>query len=308
MTSRWGRLLGIGATAILFAGSCTDTSSGPTTVASETTGTREPQDVSIVAVDYAYAEAPTELEAGVIDLTFENEGTVYHEVALTGIGDTPLQRYVDDLGGGNGLEGNPFPEYIDQVLVPPFVSIDAGLTAEATFTLTPGRYALFCAIEDVAEGDEAGRHYLKGMIRELTVTGGDAEPELPEADGTIVATDYSFEVDVEAGDRSVNFLNEGPDQVHVTAIGRYPVGIDQAEAAKAFLAKLEPGPPPEGLPRAEEFAFSGMVSAGLGNRLEFDANAFESGRTYVLACQIADREGGKPHVRAYHQYTVFTVE
>ena len=54
MTSGRARFLGICATAILLAGACTDGSNGPTTVESETTGAREPQEVSIVAIDYEY--------------------------------------------------------------------------------------------------------------------------------------------------------------------------------------------------------------------------------------------------------------
>ncbi|MGA9161974.1 MAG: hypothetical protein WB297_14065, partial [Actinomycetota bacterium] len=221
MRSRRRRSLVTGVVVVLLTGACSGESSGPTIVSTGAEPTSEPQDVTsepqevkIVAVDYAYSEVPVKLEGGVIDLTFENQGTVGHEVALAGIGDTPLDRWVRDLGGGTGLEGKPLPDYLNQVAVPPFVSTGAGTAAEATFTLTPGRYALFCSIPDVAKGDEQARHYQLGMIKAVTVSGGDVEPQLPEADGTIVATDYDFEIDLDAGDRSVNFFNAGPDQVH----------------------------------------------------------------------------------------------
>ncbi len=271
--------------------------------------TRE-EDVTIVAVDYAYAEAPLELQDGVIDLTFENQGTVGHEVALSGIGDTPLDRFVEDLGGGTGLEGDPFPDYLDQVAVPPFVSAEGGATAEATFTLTEGRYALVCAITDVAKGDKKTPHYELGIDRELVVSGEGTEPQLPEANGTITATDYAFEADLEAGDTSVNFINEGPGQAHFTAIERYPEGVDAEEANEAFEAQLEPGPLPEGVrPLGREgLGFSGIFSQGLGARLEFDVGAFESGRIYLFACFIADRAGGEPHVIAYDMYAIVTIE
>jgi plastocyanin len=268
----------------------------------------EPQAVTIVAVDYAYKDAPLELEGGVIDLRFENRGTVGHEVALAGIGDSSVDGFVKDLGGGTGLEGKPFPDYLDQVAVPPFVSAEGGDSAEATFTLSEGRYALFCSISDVAKGDEKAPHYRLGMIRELTVAGGSAEPALPEADGTITATDYGFEVDLQAGDRSVNFVNEGPDQVHVTAIEMYPDGVDAAEAERAFESQLEPGPLPKNVPTAEEgLGFSGIFSDGLGARVPL-VQAVESGRTYLFACWIADRAGGAPHAIAYDMYEIVTIE
>jgi hypothetical protein len=310
--SRRDRFVVLVGVVTLVIGGCSDgeppTSSAdgeaPTTVGDY----NEPQEVTIVATDYEYADAPTELEGGVINLTFENQGAVPHEVALAGIGDTPVDRFVEDLDGGTGLEGNPFPDYLDQVAVPPFVSAEGGATREGTFTLSEGRYALFCSIRDVAKGDKRAPHYELGMIRELTVSGGDAEPQLPEADSTIIATDYAFDVDLDAGDSTVNFINEGPGQVHLTAIEMYPAGVDAEEAEAAFKAQLEPGPQPEGLPTADEgLGFTGVFSGGLGSRFQLDGE-FESGRTYLFACWIADRVGGKPHALAYDMYKVLTIE
>ncbi len=288
----------------LMTGGCSDNVGAPTSAGDGS----EPQEVKIVAVDYAYSDVP-ELEGGVINLTFENQGTAGHEFALAGIGDTPVDRWVEDLGGGSGLEGKPFPDYVDQVAVPPFVSTEGGTTAEATFTLSEGRYALFCSIKDAAKGDERARHYELGMIQAITVLGGDADPQLPEADGTITARDYAFEVDLDAGDRSVNFINEGPHQVHLTAVERYPEGVDAVEAEEAFEASLEPGPLPEGFPSPDEgLGFSGIFSDGLGARLLFDEGGFESGRTYLFACWLADRAGGEPHAIADDMYEIVTIE
>ncbi len=306
---RFRMVVAVGATCVLLTGACSSLEPGsPAATGNDGEPRDEPQEVRIVAVDYAYPEAPVELEGGVIDLTFENQGTVKHEVALAGIGDTPLDRLVEDLGGGNGLEGKPLPVYLDQVAVPSFVSIGAGKTAEATFTLTPGRYALFCAATDAAKGDEQARHYQLGMIRAVTVSGGDAVPQLPEADGTIIATDYDFEVDIQAGDRSVNFINAGPNQIHVAFVERFPAGVDGAEAERAYLARLEPGPLPDGVPRTEDLGFtSGIFSAGLGTRLEFGAGVLRSGRTYLFSCFLSDREGGEGHETAYDQYEIVTI-
>lgn len=301
------RFLMVGAFVVLVMSACTDDGT-PTTYGGDRSEPRsDPQEVTIVAVDYGYTEAPVELEAGVIDLRFENQGTVSHEATLSGIGDTPIDRFLEDLGGRTGLEGLPFPNYLDQVAVPPFVSVEGGETGEATFTLTEGRYALWCSITDVARGDEKAPHYELGMIRELTVSRGDAEPQLPQADGTITATDYAFDLDLEAGDRSVTFINEGPDQVHLTTVEVYPEGIDAAAAKDAFETQLEPGPLPEGVPSPKGLGFSGIFSDGLGSRFELDGE-FESGRTYLFVCLVPDREGGEPHAIAYDMYAVVTIE
>lgn len=292
------------AVAALVASGCSGSSPEASTPADDA---NEPQAVNIVAADYTYIDAPRELEVGAINLTFDNQGTVPHEVALAGIGDTPLSTFVDDLGGRTGLEGDPFPDYLDQVAVPPFVSAEGGESKVGTFTLTEGRYALFCSIRDVAVGDEKAAHYQLGMIRELRVSGGADQPRLPAADGTITAKDYAFEVDLEDGDRSVTFINEGPDEVHLTAIEVYPEGVDASTAERAFRMQLEPGPDPKDLPRADEgLGFSGIFSAGLGTRFELGAEV-ESGRTYLFVCYLADRAGGKPHATAYNMYEIVTI-
>jgi hypothetical protein len=266
--------------------------------------------VTIVAIDYAYPEAPTTLEGGVIDLTFENRGTVLHEVALIEIGDTSFERLLVDLERGTpGIGGVPFPDYLDKGAVPSFGFVEGGTTAEATFTITEGRYALFCTLTDAADGDEKGPHYERGMLRELTVSGGDPEPALPEADGTITATDYAFDVDLEAGDRTVNFVNQGPHEVHLTFIEVYPKGVDAEEAEGAYREHLEPGRPEEPLPVPMELGlFSGIFSTGLGSQFEVSEGTFKSGRTYVFYCTVNDRAGGEAHVSAYDMYAVVTIE
>jgi hypothetical protein len=146
------------------------------------------------------------------------------------------------------------------------------------------------------------------MLRELIVAGGETEPVLPEADGTITARDYAFDLDLQAGDRTINFVNEGPDQMHYSTIGVYPKGIEAAEAEAAFKAVLQPGRPPEGLPSVRALGFSGIFSEGLGGRFELDTGTFRSGRTYLFACYATDRDSGRTHARAYNMYSIVTIE
>ena len=259
----------------------------------------EPQEVTIVAVDYAYPEAPTELEAGVIELDFENRGTVAHEVSLAEIGDTPLDRFVEDLrGGAFSLSGNPNPDYLDQVAVPIF-GLAGGATDDATFTLTEFNYALFCIIPAAAEGDEEAPHYEKGMLRELRVTGGNPAPELPEAEGTITAVDYSFRFDLDAGDRVVNFINRGPTRSTTPRSRCTRRAWMRRRRRRPTLLSSSLAPTSRACPRRRASDGAASSAQGLEARSVY---------TYAFACFAPDREGGEPHAIAYDMVEVVTIE
>lgn len=302
------RILLIGATIIMVTGCCTGTGNSRTSAAQGPAPQSEPQQATVVAVDYRYAEAPTELQAGVIHMRFENHGTVDHEMALTAIGDTSFDEWTKWLGGGNGL-GVPVPEYVGRFAVPSaFLGLKPSRSAESTFILTPGRYVMWCSYTRVAKGDKEAAHYQLGMLRELIIEGGEAEPELPEADGTITATDYALDVDVEAGDRTINFINEGPAQAHWSTVEVYPKGVDAAEGEEAIRAQLQPGPTPKGFPRPRGLGFSGIFSEGLGGTFELFRGELRAGRTYLFACYMTDRDGRHPHANAYDMYTIVALE
>jgi hypothetical protein len=146
------------------------------------------------------------------------------------------------------------------------------------------------------------------MIQELTVT-GDASLELPEADGSITARDYEFDIDVPAGEQTVNFVNEGPEQIHHAVFFAFTEGTDVAAAETAldtFISSEDAPPPPEiDLEGSDGLPSSGLFSTGLGQTLETN---FESGRTYAVLCFIQDRAGGPPHAVAHDMKQVFTIE
>lgn len=257
------------------------------------------QEARFVAINYSYPTAPAQLEEGLVHISAENHGAVDHEFTLTGIGEASATDMLEDFKG-TGLSGEPFPPYVDQAAVPPFVSVPPGGADEAIMTLSEGHYVLWCTITDVAEGDRSRPHFKLGMIREIEVVASEGELELPEADGTITARDYSFDVDLEAGDRTVNFVNEGPDQIHVATIEMYPEGVTEEGAREAFEAKLEPRPSGVG--------FTGIFSSGLGAQIVLPKDAIQSGRTYLFQCFVPDREGGDSHVKAYGMYAIVTIE
>jgi plastocyanin len=274
-------------------------------------------EMTIVAQDYAFVEAPDEVEAGAIELSFTNDGKVPHEVAFVPLGDGGLDAVIADFPGV--LEGGPFPDYAESVAVP--ADIGPGEEVTTTFLLTePGDYAMFCALDGVApEGGEAipegeepesgDLHLTLGMIQPITVTDGAGSAELPETDGAITASDYTFEVDVAAGSQSVAFTNDGPDQVHHGVFFAFVQGTDETAAAAALDAFLQSDegaePPPELDFRASDgLPIGGVFSAGLGQTIDFN---FEAGRTYAVLCFIQDRAGGPPHAIAHDMKKIFTV-
>jgi plastocyanin len=275
----------------------------------------EPTSLDVTAVDYAFEDAPSSIPSGLVTVKLTNSGKVEHEVALVEIGDTPLEEFIPSFTPAIA-EGGPFPAEAEHVAAP--VEIGPGDTASATFTVAPGTYAMLCTLTgdaskpagDDGEPAEGDPHMTKGMAQVIEVTDSGAALDLPDADGTITAKDYSFDPQVKAGDTTINFINDGPDEIHFASISEFPEGIDEAAATtafKAFLTADENTPPPADAPEPEDVGFSGVFSSGLGSQFTVPGG-FESGRTYVLACFISDRAGGPPHAIAHDMYKVFTVE
>ena len=330
------------ATVVLVAAGCGDDDDDDATGAQETTTTEAGADdgdettttaggasasgqtIDVEAVDYEFQGAPSEVQAGVIDLTFTNEGEVAHEYGVAEIGDTPLDTFLADFPAV--LEGGPFPEYVGAIAVP--ATVGPGDSLETSFTLTEGTYAVFCTLDGTVpeegatttttapEGEggppeeEGGpAHFTLGMAQTMEVTAGDDAASLPDDGGTITARDYAFDVDVEAGDQTVTFVNEGPEQVHHAVMFTFNEGVDEAAASAALDTMLasedESSPPPPELDVTAEELGTGIFSAGLGQTVPM---TFEAGRTYAAVCFIQDRSGGPPHVVAHGMKEVFTVE
>lgn len=297
-------LRGLAALAILSSVvvACGDDADDEATPAEATDGGgSEAQEIDITAIDYSYSEAPSEIDAGLVTMNFSNEGKVDHEAALIEIGDAEqadfLTRFTPAVS-----EGGPFPDEAQNVAAP--IEIPPGETASVTFLVSEGNYLVLCTLtgdadnpdaEESDDTDPASMHMNKGMAQPLTVNAGDAG-ELPEADGTITAADYTFDIDVAAGDESINFTNTGAeDQVHFGAILQFPEGTSEEDALATFAAfNSEEGPGEDSVqPSDDDYGFTGVYSKGLGGSVAVD-DGFAPG-TYIIACFISDRVGGPPH-------------
>ena len=94
---------------------------------------------------------PDEIEGGVVEVSFANEGTTIHEAVILGVGDTEVDQVLEDFPPV--LEGGPFPEYL--TAGGGFFEIPAGEEGTATQTLAPGDYVVLCTLaSDAGEEEE----------------------------------------------------------------------------------------------------------------------------------------------------------
>lgn len=104
-----------------------------------------------------YAFDPDTIEVGAGTVTFEarNVGEEEHELAfLPGGGDVPLNA-----------EGEPDEDALEQAGAFELEAFGPGQTCNATYTLEPGSYTLFC----IVQAPDGQNHLSKGMRGELVV-------------------------------------------------------------------------------------------------------------------------------------------
>jgi hypothetical protein len=247
-----------------------------------------------VTVNGDSISVPSEIDAGVVEVTITGEIDPESEVDFTKVtAGTTGEKFTEGMLGV--LAGGPFPDFFEG---------NAGVFAGAvpmSVTLEPGAY--FVWSETGVEGEEPAL-----LISEATVTGV-ADGELPDTDGTITVQDYSFDVDVSAGD-TYTFKNEAANQSHHAVLVNFG-DLDPAlveENLPAFIQADESTPPPEAFADVDfDNAFipgSGVFSPGFSGTF---STTLESGNTYAVLCFIQDRAGSAPHAIAYDMFEVFQV-
>ena len=278
----------------------------------------------------------TELEGGEVSFTQVPEGTTedaFKEALAPVLGGGPFPELLGDTAGVSARKGTtthsielPTGNYYiwaapdGEEEEPGDSGGEGGGGGDTTSTseAAAGEIARGQATSTTSRGGEGGGGEGGGgegqggpppealVVSALTVT--DGEGELPETDGTITAKDYTFEVDVEAGD-TFTFRNEGPTQFHHVVLFSFG-DLDEDVVTENFPKFLESGddaPPPPAFKDVDfeklEAGGSGVFSPGLGGT--FSAK-LEAG-TYVAACFIGDKTGGPPHAIAKKMWKVFTV-
>lgn len=280
--SRWTSLSALATCAALaFAAGCGEDGGGgeepqaegaaPETVAVEVTG--QGADIQLTA--------PESVPAGLVTIELTNSSEETQDAQLIRVeGDHSAEEVVEALGASFEGEG-----------VPPWFFAGGGVgetpggeTASVTQPLEPGlHYVLTTASEEaLREGNG---------IAPLEVTGEAAEAELPEADATITAEDYSFEssTPLPAGDATIEIDNVGEQPHHVVAAPLQEGATIEDVEEFAQQEGQASGPPPLDL---ENSVSTTVVEGGDAQIADLE---LQPGR-YALLCFITDREGGPPHV------------
>jgi uncharacterized cupredoxin-like copper-binding protein len=230
-------------------------------------------ELRIVARDYAF-DAPATIAAGVTTVFLANKGSELHHAVILRLDEghtaadfeTALAAqapipWVKGVGGPNA--------------VPP------GGESSTTMSLEPGHYVVTCFIP-TADGTP---HIMKGMIRELTVTGSHSMALLPPADIIVALTDYGFKFSTP--------LTAG----HHVILAR----DDAVQDHELVLLRLQPGKPvremlvwahhPVGPPPAMPIGGFTVLSTGRSSEMTVDLTPGE----YGLICYVPDSHDGKPH-------------
>lgn len=270
-------------------------------------------------------EGPEEIEGGVVEVTISTEldgADVSFTKVPDGTSEQDFKEAVSKALGGQGLSE--------------VFGATAGLSgSEGSFTetieLPAGAYFVWSLPEGPPGDDDGGDGPADGpegegegeggpgggggpppeavVLTALTVTEGAGE--LPERDGgSIVAKDYTFDIDVEAGE-SFTFRNDGPEEYHHVVL--FDFGDLDADVVEenlpAFFESGEDGPPPAAFKDLDmenlEAGNSGVFSPGLGGTFSAE---LEGGTTYAAVCFISDKSGGPPHAFAHKMIKVFAVE
>jgi hypothetical protein len=181
---------------------------------------------------------------------------------------------------GKAFRGQPVADWFQGGGGPS--STPSGETTKVTQELQAGTYYLV-----------GGEDLPKPPLTKIEVSGDDGA-ELPDADATVSAVEYSFTgEDLKAGEQSLLLENAGGTWHHFLADELKPDAT--IEQAKAFLMSEGEGggPSPFIGEDNDESAVSSTVMEGGTSQL-VDVN-LEPGR-YAFYCFISDKTGGPPHV------------
>jgi len=227
--------------------------------------------VSITA-DEQGISAPESVDAGLAEITLENTGEENHEAQLIRVEGNHTHEDVLELLTG---EGSQIPDWL--VGGGGVGTAEAGETRTVTQVLEPGSYAV---IDTGAEEPQSAP---------LEVTGDPADAELPDAEATVTASEYTFDASgLKSGTNTLLFENAGEELHHLIAS---PVKDDATpEKVLKFFETEEKSADPftEGEEGDVETA---VLADGEAQVTELE---LASGK-YAFMCFIPDRAGGPPH-------------
>ena len=252
-------------------GSDDDDSSEPSSVAIEASGAKDAVEIT----------APSEADAGPAEITLTNNTDADQDGQLAFVAegeDHSDEEVVAELQ--NAVEGKPVADWFQAAGGPG--GAPKGDSSTATILLEAGTYYVLPQSDDTVE---------PGSLTKFTVSGDDGG-DLPEADGTVSAVEYSFSGEgLKAGEQTLLLENEGATWHHFLA-SKLKDGAT-IEQAKEFLESEGQGGGPPPFEIEDNAVESSVIDAG---RSELVTANLEPGK-YAFFCFISDKQtGGPPHV------------
>lgn len=233
--------------------------------------------VRFEAKDHSYS-MPKEIQGGYVEFTMENVGKELHIAAFARIDDGKTFADVSRELRSPTPPADPSSEEVGGI-----ASTSPGSTSNVALALEPGTYYVVCFIP-AADGVP---HAAKGMVQPFEVTESeDDPPDLPAADVTMTAVDFSYQPGGElvAGEQMVELDNEGT-QGHEITMLEFAEGKGPADLQAFF--ENPTGPPPA------TFFGGPFIAAGLTAR--WTTPPLAAGRSYFFMCLIPDPADGVPH-------------
>jgi hypothetical protein len=242
------------------------------------TSTPAIQAITIKAVDFSF-EQPQSIPAGLVDLTFVNNGAQPHMIQIARINNGNFNEFQAALN-----KQGPDASLVRGTFIGGANTIDPGQKQETIFNLQQGVYASICFVM----GPDHLFHYMKGMITQLTVTPSTGtQAQAPNDNGVIYLKDYSFQLpsSIPSGPVTLKVTNQGP-QTHEVAIVKMAQGKELADVLK-FLNESNPsGPPP-----FTDAGGMGALQKGSSGWLKLNLQP----GNYATLCFVPDIKTGKPH-------------
>lgn len=242
--------------------------------------------VDVVTRDFAF-EMPDTIPAGATTFRLRNEGKQPHHLMLYRV--DPGKTIRDVFAA---LEaGGAHPAWMHAAGGPN--AVPHGVESIATVTLEPGRYVAFCHVKS----PDGKVHFMKGMLKSITVTPSTAKPaEIWAPDITVTLRDYSFEFSKPPtrGKHLIAVTNAGS-QRHELILSLLRPG----KTSRDFVTWMntQNGPPPV-------TPYGGITDIEPGRTVVMPVDLVPG--NYSVVCRVRDSGDDQPH-DVHGMLTQFTV-
>ena len=255
-----------------------------TTAAAPATTAAAPEpratEVDLTAADYSYTGVPESIPAGLVTVSIDNTGAEEHQATIIRLNDdVTLQQALgafatDEREGLKLITVHGGPN-----------GVAPGGSQATTQELEPGNYVFACFIPS-ADGIP---HAAKGMLQPFTVTepAGDTTAA-PATDGQIITDDFKYTIPPTFNGKGTFEVFNAAEQPHEMTVYKVAEGKTLADV-QAFFTSTEP---PTAPPPITGAGGSAAASPGTSIIVPLDLDP----GNYVMACFIADKESGQPHI------------